>query len=74
MALFVCYGSMPSTVIAHISYTAATQQLRIVFVSGMVYIYKQVPEAIFKQMKEAFSKGIFFNEHIKGKFDFEKIV
>lgn len=54
-------------------YSEAKKQLRIVFVSGLVYVYKKVPATLYAQMKEAFSKGVFFNKYIKGKFDFEQV-
>ena len=64
---------MPSTVIASFSYNAETNALTIVFVSGMVYHYKNVPEEIYEAMKGSKSKGIYFNRHIKDKYEFEKV-
>jgi KTSC domain len=57
---------MPSTVIHRISYEPATSSLTIEFVSGNVYLYKNVPEQVYKNMKAAFSKGLYFNSHITG--------
>jgi hypothetical protein len=65
---------MPSTVVAHMEYDAAAQILRITFVSGLVYNYLHVPEHVYKNMKAATSKGTFLNTHIKGKYDFEKVI
>ncbi len=64
---------MPSSVISAIRYDAATETLRIIFVSGMVYDYKNVPEEVYKVMKISDSKGTYLNLHIKGKYVFEKI-
>ena len=64
---------MPSTVIASISYNAGAATLSITFVSGLVYDYKNVPAEIYKRLKAARSKGTFFNEHIKGRYAFEKM-
>jgi hypothetical protein len=64
---------MPSTVIAHIDYQAKEKLLKIVFLSGAVYAYYQVPETVYISMKKARSKGQFLNERIKGKYDFKKI-
>ncbi|HYK46426.1 MAG TPA: KTSC domain-containing protein [Parafilimonas sp.] len=64
---------MPSTVVAHYVYDRETSSLRITFTSGKVYNYKNVPEQIYQAMKESFAKGIFFNQHIKDKYEFEKI-
>ncbi len=64
---------MPSAVIANISYNAESETLQIIFVSGMIYHYKKVPEEIYYALKTSGAKGIYLNQHIKGKYDFEKI-
>lgn len=64
---------MPSTVVAHMDYHAAAHVLRIVFVSGMIYDYKEVPEAVYQAMKAATSKGTFLNKYIKGHYAFTKV-
>lgn len=64
---------MPSTVIASMSYHRESSVLRIRFVSGMIYDYKNVPEKVFKLMKAASSRGSFLNQHIKGKYRFERV-
>jgi len=64
---------MPSSVVAAMKYNNNTSTLRIIFVSGIIYDYKNVPEEIYKAMKTASSKGNFLNTHIKGKYNFEKI-
>ena len=63
---------MPSTVIRHFTYDRLSQTLQIKFVSGITYEYKNVPEEIYFQMKTAWSKGVYFNNHIKDKYEFEK--
>jgi hypothetical protein len=64
---------MPSSVIASFSYTKETAILKIVFVSGTIYEYLNVPEEVYKQMKLSKSKGIFLNNDIKGKYPFKKV-
>ncbi len=64
---------MPSTVIAHKHYFPETGTLRIVFVSGLVYDYKNVPAEVYEQFHAAFSKGTFFNSHIKPNYAFVKV-
>ncbi|MDQ2720536.1 MAG: KTSC domain-containing protein [Bacteroidota bacterium] len=64
---------MPSTVIASFSYNAERSVLKIVFVSGMIYEYKNVSGKIYHAMVNSSSKGIYFNEHIKDQYEFEKI-
>jgi len=64
---------MPSSVVAEIKYDNVSHALSVVYVSGLVYEYKNVPEEIYAAMKTAFSKGIFLNKYIKGKYEFRKI-
>ena len=64
---------MPSSVIAGISYDPATAILRVTFVSGMIYDYRDVPEEIYTALKTSDAKGIYLNRHIKGKYAFEKV-
>ena len=64
---------MPSSVVSHINYFPVTQILRVTYVSGAVYDYKNVPENIYHDMKAAFSKGIYLNNYVKGHYDFEKV-
>lgn len=63
---------MPSSVVSSFHYDKKTQVLTVVFVSGNVYLYKNVPAALYEEMRNAFSKGVFFNERIKGIYPFEK--
>jgi hypothetical protein len=64
---------MPSSVVASIQYDMHSSTLRVIYVSGRVYDYKNVPEDVYKAMKNSFSKGLFLNQHIKGKYEYEKI-
>jgi len=65
---------MPSSVVALAQYFDSTHVLRVIFVSGKIYDYKNVPTGIYQAMKSAASKGKYFNKHIKGNYEFEKIV
>ena len=64
---------MPSTVISAFNYHPGTSTLRVVFVSGTEYEYRNVPEEIYHDMKKAFSKGTFLNKYIKGFYKYTKI-
>jgi hypothetical protein len=64
---------MPSTAIRSFHYNPDTEKLRVVFISGLVYDYKKVPQEEYDAMKAAYSKGIYLNKHIKTKYAFEKI-
>lgn len=78
-ALKTCYNCiknifiMPSSVIAHFSYDAASSALTITFLSGNVYVYQKVPENVYKALKAAGSKGRYFNFYIKDKFRFKHL-
>ena len=61
---------MPSAVIRSFEYDPAKLELRIVFQTGRCYVYQEVPEAIYRGMKGAFSKGEYFNDHIREHFRF----
>jgi hypothetical protein len=66
-------SAMPSSVIGKFSYIAEENSLDITFVSGKRYRYLGVPEVLYRQMRDAFSKGEFFNEHIRDHFAFERM-
>jgi lysyl-tRNA synthetase class 2 len=63
---------MPSTVVRHISYDEGARELHIVFTSGEVYTYYNVPKPVYAAFRAAFSKGQFFNAHIKERYDFRR--
>lgn len=61
---------MPSSVIRHFWYDPVQQRMDVVFVSGKRYRYHDVPEETYQSMRRAFSKGEFFNDHIRDHFEF----
>jgi lysyl-tRNA synthetase class 2 len=63
-------SSMPSSVIRDHRYDPVKRELDLKFVSGRRYRYHDVPAEIYAQMRRAFSKGEFFNEHIRDRFRF----
>jgi hypothetical protein len=64
---------MPSSVIKYFNYNADNATLRIHYVSGMVYEYFKVPEAVFNALTQAKSKGTYLNKFIKGRFEYKKV-
>jgi hypothetical protein len=64
---------MPSSVVARFNYDKDTNTLTVVFVSGMVYDYLEVPEEVYNEMKSSGSKGTYLNLHIKGHYDYKKV-
>ena len=63
---------MPSSVVSYMNYDEVQRVLRIGYTSGMVYDYFDVPEAVYKKMKVATSKGSFLNRYIKNKYAYQK--
>lgn len=64
---------MPSSVITSFHYDKNKSKLEILFVSGVKYIYSDVPVNIYEEMKGSRSKGTYFNQKIKEKYVFERI-
>jgi len=63
-----------STAIKDFDYDADKQTLRVTFGNGGVYKYSEVPEKIYKELKETSSVGQYFNSNIKDKFGFDREV
>lgn len=63
---------MPSAVIRYFAYDPDRRELKITFQSGRRYVYEGVPPEVHEAMKGAFSKGEFFNEHIRERFRFRR--
>lgn len=64
---------MPSTLIRAFSHDPETAILEVTFVSGAVYQYYNVPHDVAQNMRGAFAKGEFFNQHIRGRFRFARM-
>jgi hypothetical protein len=67
------HNAMPSSVVAAMEYNEPAATLRITYTSGKVDDYKAVPPEVYKEMKEAGSKGTFLNYEIKGKYKYKKV-
>ena len=64
---------MPSTVIRGFRYQPESQALDITLLSGRRYRYRDVPADTYEKMRAAYSKGEFFNRHIRDHFAFQKL-
>jgi hypothetical protein len=60
---------MPSTAFRQIRYEPDSQRLLVVFVSGRTYAYEGVPADIFAALQAAPSRGTYFNEWIRDRYD-----
>ena len=65
---------MPSTVIRRFDYRPEAQELLVEFVSGRRYVYSDVPIEEAEAMRAAFSKGQYFNFHIRDRYRFRELV
>ncbi|MEH6308256.1 KTSC domain-containing protein [Olivibacter sp. CPCC 100613] len=63
---------MPSTVIDTVYYNADTEVLQILFTTGLLYFYYDVPPAIYEGLIHSPSKGSFFNKNIRGRYPFKR--
>ena len=64
---------MPSSVIRRFVYDEAARRLRIVFVSGDVYEYEEVPPGVIADFRAAPSKGRFFGPHIRDRYPYRRV-
>jgi len=64
---------MPSSVVSAFFYDSLSSTLRVIFTSGLIYDYINVPLTIYEAMKTSTSKGRYLNQHIKGHYEFRKI-
>jgi KTSC domain-containing protein len=65
---------MPSSVIRRFRYDPARRELAITFVSGKVYVYRDVPEAIVEELTAASSRGQFFNKNIRDCYAYAEVI
>jgi lysyl-tRNA synthetase, class II len=61
-----------STAIKGFDYDSEKKILKVDFTNGSVYLYRDVPESIYNNLKNAPSKGQYFNAEIKDKFGFDR--
>ena len=60
---------MPSTVLSDMQYDPAQRRLIVTFrPTGRRYTYAGVPPETYESLRRAFSKGSFFNRHIRGHY------
>jgi hypothetical protein len=63
---------MPSTVIRRFDYREDRRELDVLFTTGRRYVYREVPPEAVEAFRAAFSKGRYFNAHIRGHYPYEE--
>ena len=61
-----------SSSLVSIGFARKAQILEIEFRSGAIYRYLGVPPAVFEELKKAESKGRYFAQAIRGKYEFRR--
>ena len=64
---------MPSTVIRRFDYRPDRRELEILFTTGRRYLYSDVPEEEARAFRAAFSKGRYFNAHIRDAYEYVEL-
>ena len=62
-----------STTAKHVAYYAEAHELEVHFTNGHIYVYLDVPDHIFSNLKRAASAGKFLNAYVIEKFKFRKL-
>ncbi len=62
-----------SSSLVSIGFVREARILEIEFRSGAIYQYLGVPQSVFEQLKKAESKGRYFAQSIRGKYEFRRI-
>jgi hypothetical protein len=64
---------MPSSVISSFTYEPERRRLVVTFVTGRIYEYAEIPTDVAANFRASFSKGVFFNEHIRNNYSCREI-
>ncbi len=67
------WTDIESSNIAAIGSEVDNPDLYIRFHSGAEYVYHDVPEDVLFELMDADSKGKYFNQYIKGVYEYEKV-
>ena len=62
-----------SSAISSVGYDPESSVMEIEFQSGSVYLYHEVPAALFESFLAASSKGRFVSENIRSRFPSERL-
>ena len=57
-----------SSAIEAVGYDVESRRMKIQFTSGNVYDFCGVPEHVYAALVNAFSRGTYYNDHIKDRY------
>lgn len=63
-----------SSNLSSVGYDPATRTLEIEFRNGRIYQYLAVPSAVYAGLMASGSKGLFFADHIRGRYRFRQLL
>lgn len=74
MAVDATWHILKSTMLRAVAYDPGTRELRVRFVNGANYRYRDVPPEVADELIEPAdgSPGRYFNEHIRDGFDYDE--
>ena len=64
---------MPSSVISSFTYQPERRRPVVTFVTGRVYEYDEVPANVAANFRASFSKGVYFNSHVRDHYKCREI-
>jgi hypothetical protein len=65
--------AMLSTVIRRFHYVRERLELTVELVTGRRYLYSSVPESEAEGLRNAFAKGVYFNQRIRGRYAYREL-
>ena len=65
--------TVESSSLVSIGFAREARVLEIEFRSGAIYRYLGVPQTVFEALKKAESKGRYFAQSIRGKYEFQRV-
>lgn len=65
--------SVSSSQIAQVGYNVASSKMRVLFNSGGLYEYSDVPQDVYSNIVNGVSPGGVFHSTVKGAYSFERL-
>lgn len=63
-------AAVESTTLSTVGYDEDLERLQLEFCSRALYLYFEVPAAVYEALLDATSKGRYFNEAIRGRYPY----